>query len=222
MHAIPGAAAGAQHRRQPAQGDREFLSWLGSPAAALCPGAAMSERGAAGPRPRQAQLRPGSGELAHLRPRRPGNDYLRMRQCRRAAARQYQRRRLMAQAPTFDANKNWLNFHQSYAQLNEGTWDLYFPQTAPGTTSIEDFRETTRQMQALLGEARKKGLKVRAQGSRWSLSHAPATNGWAINTNRLRGKMKVSAADLDPAYPGSADQKAGLYLFQCGNTVADV
>jgi hypothetical protein len=128
----------------------------------------------------------------------------------------------MAQAPTFDPNKNWLNFHQSYAQVNEGTWDLHFPQMAPGTTSVEDFRETAHQLQALLGEARKKGLKVRAQGSRWSLSKAPATDGWAINTNRLRGKMKVAAADLDPLYPGSADQKAGLYLFQCGNTVADV
>jgi hypothetical protein len=92
----------------------------------------------------------------------------------------------------------------------------------PGTTSLDDFRETTRQIQALLGEARKKGLKVRAQGSRWSLSGAPATNGWAINTNRLRGKLKVAATDVDPAYPGTADQKAGLYLFQCGNTVADV
>ena len=128
----------------------------------------------------------------------------------------------MAQAPTFDANRNWLNFHQSYKQVNQGTWDLHFPHMAPGTTSLEDFRETTRQLQGLLGEARKKGLKVRAQGSRWSLSEAPATDGWAINTNRLRGKLKVAAADVDPAYPGTPDQKAGLYLFQCGNTVADV
>ena len=47
-------------------------------------------------------------------------------------------------------------------------------------------------------------------------------SGWTFNTNRLRGRLKVAAADLDPAYPGSADQKSGLYLFQCGNTVADV
>jgi hypothetical protein len=129
----------------------------------------------------------------------------------------------MAQQPIFDPVKKWQNFHQTYLQINEGTWDLHPPRLGPGpATTLEDLKETTRQFQALIAEARGKGLPVRAVGSRWSLSKAPTTSGWSLNTNRLRGRMKVSPGDVDAAYPGTADQKSGLYLFQCGNTVADV
>jgi FAD binding domain-containing protein len=123
--------------------------------------------------------------------------------------------------PSFNPIKEWRNFHQSYEQVIAGEYDLFMPQqSAP--LSFGDLRETTRQVQALIAAARGKGLKIRAIGSAWSLSKAPATSGWALNTNRLRGRMKIVSADIDPAYPGTADQKAGLYFFQCGNTVADV
>ena len=129
----------------------------------------------------------------------------------------------MPQQPIFDPTKKWQNFHQTYLQIVEGTWDLHLSRlSADGATSIEDLKETTRQVQGLIADARKQGLPLRAVGSRWSLSKAPTTSGCALNTNRLRGRMKVAGADLDPAYPGTDDQKAGLYLFQCGNTVADV
>jgi hypothetical protein len=127
----------------------------------------------------------------------------------------------MAPQPSFNPKKMWKNFHESYEQAILGEWDVFMPQQAAGL-SVADLKETTSQFQALIAEARKKGLKARAVGSSWSLSQAPATTGWALNTNRLRGRMKIAAADVDAAYPGSADQKNGLYLFQCGNTVADV
>jgi FAD/FMN-containing dehydrogenase len=127
----------------------------------------------------------------------------------------------MARQPSFNPIKEWKNFHESYEQVIEGEFDLFMPQQSAGLT-VEDMKETTRQFQALIADARKKGLKARAIGSAWSLSRAPTTTGWALNTNRLRGRMKVAAADVDAFYPGTADQKAGLYLFQCGNTVADV
>ena len=127
----------------------------------------------------------------------------------------------MATQPSFNAKTKWKNFHESYEQVIAGEWDLFMPQQAVGLT-VADMKETTSQFQGLIADARKQGLKARAIGSSWSLSHAPATSGWTFNTNRLRGRLKVPAADVDAAYPGSADQKDGLYLFQCGNTVADV
>lgn len=126
----------------------------------------------------------------------------------------------MATQPSFNPIKTWKNFHESYEQVIEGEYDVFMPQSSAGLT-VEDMKETTRQFQALIADARNKGLKARAVGSAWSLSQAPTTTGWALNTNRLRGRMKLSA-EIDDAYPGTADQKAGLYLFQCGNTVADV
>ena len=129
---------------------------------------------------------------------------------------------MMPQDPVFDPTPTWQNFHQSYTQIHRGSWDLYFPSLGDGATSIEDLKETTRQMQALIGKARATSTPLKAIGSRWSLSRSPATSGWSINTNRLRGRMKVDEASLHPLYPGTADQRSGLYLFQCGNTVADV
>lgn len=123
--------------------------------------------------------------------------------------------------PRFNPKKLWKNFHETYSQVIDGEWDLFMPQQATGLT-VADLKETAAQFQKLIGDAKQNGLKVRAIGSSWSLSKAPTTTGWTFNTNRLRGRLKVKPADVDPAYPGTADQKAGLYLFQCGNTVADV
>ena len=129
---------------------------------------------------------------------------------------------MMAQQPIFQDEKIWKNFHQSYSQVQEGTFDLHFPHSSPSRTTIEDLRESTRQFQALIANARRDGKPVRAVGSRWSLSRAPATTGWTLNTNRLRGRRKVLPDEIDPDYKGSEDRRNGLYLFQCGNTVADV
>jgi len=128
---------------------------------------------------------------------------------------------MAAPQPSFNPKKLWMNFHETYSQVMDGEWDLFMPQQAAGLT-VADMKETTAQFQKLIGDAKQNGLRVRAVGSSWSLSKAPTTNGWTLNTNRLRGRLKVKPADIDPAYPGTADQKAGLYLFQCGNTVADV
>jgi hypothetical protein len=128
----------------------------------------------------------------------------------------------MPQAPVLDATPEWQNFHQSYTQFQRGSWDLYFPGLGGTVTTIDDFKETTRQLQALIGLARQSNIPLRAVGSRWSLSKSPATSGWAVNTNRLRGRMKVDEGSIHPHYAGTADQRGRLYIFQCGNTVADV
>lgn len=128
----------------------------------------------------------------------------------------------MVQAPVFHLDQQWSNFHQTYSQVQQGTWDLFFPALGGGVTSIADLQETTRQMQAIIKQAKADGIPLRAVGSRWSLSRAPATTGWTVNTNRLRGRMKIAAPHIHAGYPGTADQKSGLFLFQCGNTVADV
>jgi len=128
---------------------------------------------------------------------------------------------MAAPQPSFNPKKLWKNFHETYHQVIDGEWDIFMPQSTAGLT-VADLQETTTQFQKLIATAKQHGMKVRAIGSSWSLSKAPTTSGWTFNTNRLRGRLKVKATDIDPAYPGTADQKSGLYLFQCGNTVADV
>ena len=67
----------------------------------------------------------------------------------------------MAPQPSFNPIRKWKNFHESYEQVIEGEYDLFMPQQSAGL-SIEDMQETTRQFQALIADARKKGLKARA------------------------------------------------------------
>jgi hypothetical protein len=131
----------------------------------------------------------------------------------------------MAADPDFFRAKNFLNFHESYKVKTKGFWEVHPPALAgDARASIAALRETTGQLQSLIAKAKGAAppVPLRAVGSRWSLSEAPATPGWAIETNRLVGWMPVAADSVDPAYPGTADQKAGLHLFQCGCTVADV
>ncbi|MEA3063941.1 MAG: hypothetical protein QOJ27_369 [Sphingomonadales bacterium] len=129
----------------------------------------------------------------------------------------------MAADPDFFPAKNFLNFHESYKVKTKGFWELHPPAlTGSARVSVDGLRETTGQLQTLIAKARAAAMPMRAVGSRWSLSEAPASPGWAVETNRLVGWMKVAADSVDPAYPGTADEKAGLHLFQCGATVADV
>jgi hypothetical protein len=130
---------------------------------------------------------------------------------------------MMASAPqpAFDGRRVWENFHQSYSRSIEGIFNL-FPPNPGAPTKIADLNITSAQFQALIGTARRKGFEARAVGSRWSLSEAPTTSGYVLNTNRLRGRMKIGPGTVHPSYPGTSDQRSGLFLLQCGNTVADV
>lgn len=110
----------------------------------------------------------------------------------------------LAPKPQFDSRRTWENFHQSYTQSIEGIYNLLPPN--PGApTSIADLNTSTAQFQALIGLAKSKGFAARAVGSRWSLSEAPTTSGFVLNTNRLRGRMKVGPGTVHPSYPGTPD-----------------
>src|SRR6266498_1686755 len=98
-----------------------------------------------------------------------------MRERRRAGPWPYRRfewEPLMVQGPVFQATPEWQNFHQSYTQFQQGTWDLYFPKLGGAVTVIEDLKETTRQFQDLIGKAQAAQIPIRANGSRWSLSRS--------------------------------------------------
>lgn len=129
---------------------------------------------------------------------------------------------MAVQQPIFNPDPDWRNFHETYKQKVKGRFDLHFPDLHPDGPTIDDLNETTRQFQKLIAGIKAKGQRARAVGSRWSLSKAPATDGVVLNTNRLNGIIKLRPEHVHPLYPGTADQRGGLFLFQCGNTVADV
>src|ERR1051325_4686583 len=108
-----------------------------------------------------------------------------MRERRGARTRPYRRfggPTPMTQLPVFDPTHEWQNFHQTYTQIQQGSWDVYFPNLGGAVTTIEDLKETTRQLQALIGEARQSMTPIRAIGSRWSFSRPPGALGRGRHT----------------------------------------
>ena len=85
-------------------------------------------------------------------------------------------------------------------------------------------KETTRQFQALIADARKTGAE--GAGDRLAPGRCRGRRrptGWALNTNRLRGRMKVGRGGSRPGLSRHAPtRRRASILFQCGNTVADV
>jgi FAD/FMN-containing dehydrogenase len=71
------------------------------------------------------------------------------------------------------------------------------------------------------GEGRRRS--VAGYGSRWSLSAGACHDGLDDQHQpAARPDADRSGLLVDPGYTGTADRKNNLFLFQCGNTVADV
>ena len=187
------------------------------------PGDALPAWRAAGAGAGPAQFRAGPDQLAHPRPGRPGDDRLHLRQCGRAAA----RRPAAAEADDGAAAElqpedDLEEFPRKLGAGDRRQVGLFMPQQAAGLT-VEDLKETTRQFQALIADARKKGLKARAIGSSWSLSHAPATERLdAQHQSAARPAEGRGRGYRSRPIPATPTRRHGLYLFQCGNTVAEV
>lgn len=121
----------------------------------------------------------------------------------------------------WNERKRWTNWHKTVRQDIAGVYDIYNPLGA-AQTSIQGLNQTTAQIQRAIKAATDNGLRCRAVGNGWSLSKAPTTDGVVLNLRNLNWSMAVDGAAIDPAYPGTADDRAGLHLIQCGKNISDV
>lgn len=119
------------------------------------------------------------------------------------------------------ATRNWVNWHQTVTQPITGIYTPRYPTDNP-PTSAAVINSCTQDIQQAIRVAKERRLRLRAIGSGWSLSHAGVTDGIILDTNRLNGWIKITEAHLDPGYRGGADLRTGLFLFQCGTTIAEV
>lgn len=110
----------------------------------------------------------------------------------------------------------WSNHHRNYEQPIRELFDVWNP--AAGRL-IDRYNATTTAIQAKLGEALTQNVRVRAYGSGWSISQAPITDGWMLNTRPLDLFFVVSASSVHPDYRGTP---AGLRFLQCGNSISRI
>lgn len=112
--------------------------------------------------------------------------------------------------------KRWKNWHEGVNQRIADLIDLHNP---PEAATPAGLRRTTAKIQEVLGEALDRGLRVRALGGGWSLSRAPTTDGWVLNTKPLNWIFPISPESLVPERAGQAGE---LFLVQCGSHISEI
>ncbi|MDB5704726.1 MAG: FAD-binding protein [Sphingomonas bacterium] len=115
----------------------------------------------------------------------------------------------------------WKNWHETVKAPIIGTHMVWYPADEPqyGSSAIN---RCTAQIQRAIADARAKGRSCRVVGRGWSLSDIAVTNGALIDLSRLKGMKPLAAQQLDPAYPGTPDDAAGLWLIQCGAYISEI
>lgn len=115
----------------------------------------------------------------------------------------------------------WHNWHETIEGQVKGIDKVRYPLDNPayGTEAIN---RCTRQIQRSIASAKVRRLDYRAVGRGWSLSEAPLARGILLDTSELIGRKRLADSQLDPAYPGNAQARAGLCLVQCGNYLSEL
>lgn len=115
----------------------------------------------------------------------------------------------------------WKNWHETVKARIVGTHVVWYPEDQP-PYDTDAINRCTAQIQRAIADAKANGRPCRAVGRGWSLSDVPVTKGSLIDTSRLKGMRPVRAREVDPAYPGDADARRGLWLVQCGVYVSQL
>lgn len=123
----------------------------------------------------------------------------------------------MARTIFFD-DRDWMNYHLTVKGVPiAGRYELH---NSPGTSSLEKMAASAAALQALIGKAFAERRRLRAQGSTWSFSEAPAVpGGWSLATGHARMIVTLAPTHLVPQYAGERD---GLVLCQTGVPVSDL
>ncbi len=111
-----------------------------------------------------------------------------------------------------------MNFHLSVRGVPvAGRWELH---NSSGGATLARMAESAAAVQALIGRAFAERRRLKAQGSAWSFSEAPAVpGGWSLSTGYANWLFELPASHLVPHYPG---EREGMVLVQTGISVAEL
>ncbi len=114
--------------------------------------------------------------------------------------------------------RRFTNAHQNYNLPIEDIFDIWNEPQSFGTP-LERYNDTVDTLQQLVNEAIQDGVRLRAYGSRWSLSKAPHTDGRMINTKPLN--LHFELGDMIIAEDFARD-KNNLLFVQCGCAIQEI
>jgi len=112
----------------------------------------------------------------------------------------------------------WTNKHENFSIQISGLYDIWNPKVS-ANRQLEAYNATTKSLQNLIGTVSKKGERIRALGSAWSISLAAATDGRLINTKPLNRLFRVTDPSISDSYTGDSKN---LYFVQCGVSIGEL
>ena len=120
-------------------------------------------------------------------------------------------------SPVIDTGlTSWENKHETYVQPLRRV--LQAVNEPPHTGDpLQRYNRMTETLGVLVDRALGEEVRLRGFGAGWSFSGAPATDGYLLDTSPLNLWFRIRARSIHPQYPGSGE---GLYLVQCGNSIA--
>lgn len=118
----------------------------------------------------------------------------------------------------FQATKKFTNAHDNYRASIAGKFDIWNERSSFGTP-LERYNDTTDTLQNLVEEAIQNQMRLRAYGSRWSLSKAPHTDGWMVNTKPLNLHFDLSNRVVLPEF---VRDRSNLLFVQCGCAIQEI
>jgi hypothetical protein len=110
----------------------------------------------------------------------------------------------------------WHNKHQNVSQPYERLYDVWNP--SGGGDPFAAMRSTASALQGLIGQAIRGRKRLRAYGGKWSLSHAPVTNGRLLNSKAMNWRFFLKPRHVEPRYQGRPEE---LLLVQSGVSVKE-
>lgn len=114
--------------------------------------------------------------------------------------------------------KQFRNVHQNYRAPIAGIFDVWNEPASYGTP-LQRYNDTTLALQDLVNEAIQNQTRLRAYGSRWSLSKAPHTDGWMVNTKPLNLQFDLDNQVISPEF---TRDNSNLLFVQCGCAIQEI
>ena len=118
----------------------------------------------------------------------------------------------------FQKAKQFTNVHQNYKASIGGKFDIW-NEGADFGTPLERYNDTTQTLQGLVDEAIQNQVRLRAYGSRWSLSKVPHTDGWMVNTKPLNLHFDLSNRVVSTDFKRD---RSNLLFVQCGCAIQEI
>ncbi|HUP25959.1 MAG TPA: FAD-binding protein [Thermoanaerobaculia bacterium] len=90
----------------------------------------------------------------------------------------------------------------------------------PARRGFEVLRETAREVESIIADARRWGRPMRGLGSGWALTDIAVTEGWLLDTKLLNGCFDVSSRYFCRSYP--EELRPLLVITQCGTAMGEL